>query len=284
MHLAIDGLKKTMWQTNYAIFLRFVRFLFGFPVSVAILLVVVGWSKLLAFDPTPLFFLWLFLASIIQILFTIVLGYAFESRNFATTIALSKTDALQAALFEMLLLSVIPDYRLVGAIIIGCLAIFIIARPQKNTGQSSFFPRGKSVLLGLLAGLFLGSASVFFRIAMQNLPEFDVLERAILTSCLAIFIQTMLMGFCLVIWRPTELVACIKSWRRSSVAGSIAAITTFMWFVAFSLMAVASVRMLGQIEIVLSLLCSIYLFKEKVPLREVFGAGLIMLSVIVLLS
>ena len=92
------------------------------------------------------------------------------------------------------------------------------------------------------------------------------------------------MGFCLVIWRPTELVACIKSWRRSSVAGSIAAITTFMWFVAFSLMAVASVRMLGQIEIVLSLLCSIYLFKEKVPLSEVFGAGLIMLSVIVLLS
>ena len=262
----------------------FVRFIFGLPFSVIILLVVVGGSKVLAFDPATEFFAWLFLASMVQIIFTIVLGYAFRSSNFATAIALSKTDALQAALFEMLLLSLIPDARLAVAISVGCVAIFLIANARSNTDLAGFLAHKKSLALGLLAGLCLGSCSVFFRLAMDCLGEYDLLERAILTSCLATLIQALLMGGCLMLWRPAELLACMQSWRQSSLAGAIAAGTTFMWFVAFSMMSVASVRMLGQIEIVLSLLFSIYVFKEKVPLLEIAGGVLIALSVIVLLS
>lgn len=51
--------------------------------------------------------------------FFILLGLAFESRNFMTSIALSKTDAVQAAFFEILLLSFVPDINLVIAITIG---------------------------------------------------------------------------------------------------------------------------------------------------------------------
>ncbi len=262
----------------------FVRFIFGLPFSVIILLVVVGGSKVLAFDPAKEFFAWLFLASMVQIIFTIVLGYAFQSGNFATAIALSKTDALQAALFEMLLLSLIPDARLAVAISVGCVAILLIANARSNTGLAGFLAHKKSLALGLLAGLCLGSCSVFFRLAMDCLGEYDLLERAILTSCLATVIQALLMGGCLMLWRPAELLACLQSWRQSSLAGAIAAGTTFMWFVAFSMMSVASVRMLGQIEIVLSLLFSIYVFKEKVPLLEIAGGVLITFSVIVLLS
>ena len=262
----------------------FVRFIFGLPFSVIILLVVVGGSKVLAFDPAKEFFAWLFLASMVQIIFTIVLGYAFQSGNFATAIALSKTDALQAALFEMLLLSLIPDARLAVAISVGCVAIWLIANARSNTGLAGFLAHKKSLALGLLAGLCLGSCSVFFRLAMDCLGEYDLLERAILTSCLATVIQALLMGGCLMLWRPAELLACLQSWRQSSLAGAIAAGTTFMWFVAFSMMSVASVRMLGQIEIVLSLLFSIYVFKEKVPLLEIAGGVLITFSVIVLLS
>ena len=245
---------------------------------------VVGGSKVLAFDPAREFFAWLFLASMVQIIFTIVLGYAFQSGNFATAIALSKTDALQAALFEMLLLSLIPDARLAVAISVGCVAILLIANARSNTGLAGFLAHKKSLALGLLAGLCLGSCSVFFRLAMDCLGEYDLLERAILTSCLATVIQALLMGGCLMLWRPAELLACMQSWRQSSLAGAIAAGTTFMWFVAFSMMSVASVRMLGQIEIVLSLLFSIYVFKEKVPLLEIAGGVLITFSVIVLLS
>lgn len=260
------------------------RFIFGLPFSVIILLVVVGGSKVLAFEPAKEFFAWLLLASIVQILFTIVLGHAFQSGNFATAIALSKTDALQAALFEMMLLSLIPDARLAVAIAVGCVAILLIANARSNQGLAGFLAHKKSLVLGLLAGLCLGSCSVFFRLAMDCLGEYEVLERAILTSCLATVIQALLMGGCLMLWRPAELLACMHSWRQSSLAGAIAAGTTFMCFVAFSVMSVASVRMLGQIEIVLSLLFSIYIFKEKVPFLEIVGGILITLSVIVLLS
>ena len=191
---------------------------------------------------------------------------------------------MQAALFEMLLLSLIPDARLAVAISVGCVATLIIAQASNAVVRPGFLVHKKSVILGLLAGLCLGSCSVFFRIAMDCLGEFGVLERAILTSCLATMIQALLVGVFLLVLRPAELRACISSWRQSSLAGAIAAGTTFMWFVAFSLMSVASVRMLGQIEVVLSLIFSLYVFKEKVPLMEIVGGALITLSVIVLLS
>ena len=55
-----------------------------------------------------------------------------------------------------------------------------------------------------------------------------------------------------------------------------------MWFVAFSIMGVAQVRMLGQIEVVFSLLFSVLFFKEKVHRLELLGACLISLSLVVL--
>ena len=97
----------------------FIRFLYGLPISFLLLLFVVGWSKLLTVEIHSVFIFWVVLASCVQILFTIFLGLAFESRNFMTSIALSKTDAVQAAFFEILLLSFVPDLNLVIAITIG---------------------------------------------------------------------------------------------------------------------------------------------------------------------
>jgi len=195
--------------------------------------------------------------------FFILLGLAFESRNFMTSIALSKTDAVQAAFFEILPLSFVPDINLVIAISIGFFAIFFIgyAGPAGNISRRFF--SGPSVSLGLLAGLCLGSCSVFYRIAMEALPELNIIEKAMLIASIAILLQTFIMGSDLLLWRPTELFACLRSWLLSSVAGSIASITTVLWFIAFSMMGVAQVRMLGQIEIMFSLLFSVFFLKKR---------------------
>ena len=128
---------------------------------------IVGWPTLLAVEIDAAFVFWISLASCVQILFFILLGLAFESRNFMTSIALSKTDAVQAAFFEILPLSFVPDINLVIAISIGFFAIFFIgyAGPAGNISRRFF--SGPSVSLGLLAGLCLGSCSVFYRIAME---------------------------------------------------------------------------------------------------------------------
>jgi len=180
-----------------------------------------------------------------------------------TSIALSKTDAVQAAFFEILLLSFVPDINLVIAITIGFFAIFFLgcSGPVGNISRRLF--SGPSVSLGLLAGLCLSSCSVFYRIAMEALPELNIIEKAMLTASIAVLLQTFIMGAALLLWRPTELLACLRSWRRSSVVGSITSITTVLWFIAFSMMGVAQVRMLGQIEIMFSLLFSVFFLKKR---------------------
>ena len=260
----------------------FVRFLYGLPLSFLLLFFIVGWPTLLTVEIDSAFIFWVSLASCVQILFTILLGMAFESRNFMTSIALSKTDAVQAAFFEMLLLTFVPDINLVVAITIGFFAIFFIgySGPADNIRRTFF--SGSSVSLGLLAGLCLGSCSVFYRIAMEALQELNIIEKAMLTASIAVLLQTFIMGAALLLWRPSELSACLRSWRHSSVAGSIASITTVLWFIAFSMIGVAQVRMLGQIEIIFSLLFSILFFKEKVNPMELFGVSLISLSLVVL--
>ena len=260
----------------------FVRFLYGLPISFLLLLFIVGWSKLLTVEIHSAFVFWVLLASCVQILFTVFLGLAFESRNFMTSIALSKTDAVQAAFFEILLLSFVPDINLVIAITIGFCAIVFIGQSGPSGDISRRYFSGSSVSLGLLAGLCLGSCSVFYRIAMETLSGLSIIEGAMFTASVAVLIQTLIMGVALMIWRPNELIACLYSWRLSSVAGSIAAVTTVLWFIAFSIMGVAQVRMLGQIEVIFSLLFSILFFKEKVHVMEMLGACLISLSLIVL--
>ena len=260
----------------------FVRFLYGLPISFLLLFFIVGWSKLLTVEIHSAFVFWVLLASCVQILFTVFLGLAFESRNFMTSIALSKTDAVQAAFFEILLLSFVPDINLVIAITIGFCAIFFIGQSGPSGDISRRYFSGSSVSLGLLAGLCLGSCSVFYRIAMETLSGLSIIEGAMFTASVAVLIQTLIMGVALMIWRPNELIACLYSWRLSSMAGSIAAVTTILWFIAFSIMGVAQVRMLGQIEVIFSLLFSILFFKEKVHVMELLGACLISLSLIVL--
>jgi drug/metabolite transporter (DMT)-like permease len=261
----------------------FVRFLYGVPLSFLLLFYIVGWSNIVAVRVDAEFVFWVSLASLLQILFTVLLGLAFESRNFMTSIALSKTDAVQAAFFEFLLLSFAPDIDLVIAIIIGFFAIFFIGYAGSSGSRKRGSFSGPSVSIGLLAGLCLGSCSVFYRIAMEALPELTIIEKATFTATIAVLIQTLTMGVALMLWRRTELLACLSSWRSSSVAGSIASITTVLWFIAFSMMGVAHVRMVGQIEIIFSLLFSLFFFKEKVNQMELLGACLITLSLAVLI-
>lgn len=265
-----------------------VRFVFGVPLASLLLVWFVSQPVDLISRLPSAYFMWLVPAAIIQIIFTLLLGYAFEQRNFATSIALSKTDVIQSAFFEMLLLAIVPAPSVIIAMSIGLVAVWFIARARasqlNNLGRRTGEGAWRSVVLGLAAGLALGSCSVFFRIALEAVPDRNYLEAALFTAVMAIFLQTIVLGSIMAIWRRQELYACLRSGRISLYAGSIASLTTFMWFVAFSLNGVAAVRMVGQVEIVFSLLFSFWLFKERISTNELIGAALIMTSVFILLS
>ncbi len=220
-----------------------------------------------------------------QIIFTLILGLAFQQRNFATSIALSKTDALQAAIFELIFLAIIPHIHIVIAISLGMVAVFLLTLARsgqiQNWRDSLSF---QTVLLGLSGGFCLGLCSVMFRIAMDMMEGTPFLDRAILTSTLAITFQTFIMGMAMLLFVQDELQTCLKNWARALPAGTIAACTTLLWFVAFTHNGVAPVRMLGHVEILFSLFFGVWFFKEKMSKVEILGVALISISVIILLS
>ena len=266
----------------------FVRFIYGVPVAWALFFLILENIPDLSKLPAA-FYALLLAASLIQILFTIVLGYAFEQRNFATSITLSKTDAIQAAIFELIFLSIIPSLNVATAILLGLFAVALMTL-SKNTANLSTSQtwrdrfETRSVLLGLMAGFCLGFCSVLFRMAMDTLPELAFLDRAILASTLAISIQTLIMGAGLWFYAPDELKACLRSGPKALPAGSIAATTTFLWFLAFNEKGVAPVRMLGHVEILFSVIFGRLFFKEKISRPELIGIILVVVSVLILLS
>lgn len=56
------------------------------------------------------------------------------------------------------------------------------------------------------------------------------------------------------------------------------------WFTAFTLENAGYVFAVGQVEVILSLMASVLFFHEKISRKEVFGIGLITLSVVVLIA
>jgi drug/metabolite transporter (DMT)-like permease len=52
------------------------------------------------------------------------------------------------------------------------------------------------------------------------------------------------------------------------------------WFVAFALQTAAYVKALGQVELILSLLASVFFFRETITRREIAGMGLLVLSIL----
>ena len=80
-----------------------------------------------------------------------------------------------------------------------------------------------------------------------------------------------------------ELHLTFKHWRGSSLVGLFGAITTACWFYAFSANAVAPVRALGQIELVIALLISVFFFKERPTEKEILAIFLLISSIILVI-
>ena len=116
---------------------------YGFPASLFLLILIFQDYDVRTLHLPVEFYVWLVPAAIVQILFTIILGKAFEQRNFATSIALSKTDAIQAALFELILLSLVPDIKVVIAISISFLGVYIISLSRNKGSAVTDWRQGK---------------------------------------------------------------------------------------------------------------------------------------------
>ena len=230
----------------------------------------------------PNFIYYVVLASIFQIIFTFVLLYLFKFSNFVVGTALSKTEVIQVAIFEYIILKdKLNIFGIIG-IIVATVGVIIISVKDLKLFFSNFFSR--TTLVGLTTGLFLGLSVVYFRAAALALENFSSnFEKAISTLFFGLIIQTLIITIYLIFFERSEFKKLYNNKFECCLAGFAGFMATMSWFYAFTLVQASFVRALGQIEIFFSYLSSKYLFKEKITLSEIVGIIIFVTGVLLML-
>ena len=69
--------------------------------------------------------------------------------------------------------------------------------------------------------------------------------------------------------------AVLREWRIEAMVGAAGMLASLGWFTAFTLVTVAQVKAVGQVELVFSWLTARYAFGERPSGRETVGIGLV---------
>ena len=265
------SLQKKLNKNLSIVASTYVRFAFALPFALIVFIFNFGNFDIIS---TVLnqsnFFYYTFLGSVIQISFTITLLYLFRFSNFVVGTSLSKTEVIQIAIFEYIILKDKLNLFGVLGIIIATIGVIMISIKDFKLFFKNFF--SKVTLIGLAAGLLLGLSVVYFRAAALSLENFSSnFDKAFMTVFFALIIQTTVITIYLVIFERLEFKKFLENKFEICLAGLSGFLATLSWFFAFTLIQASFVRALGQIEIFFSYVSSKYLFKEKITLIEILG-------------
>jgi drug/metabolite transporter (DMT)-like permease len=255
-----------------------VRFLFGLPFALLFLALTMVATGASPPRPHPAFSAWVFAGAATQIAATAMMLAAMRERSFAVTIAYTKTEPVQVALFGLVFLGDRLTLWMTIAIVIATGGVMAMsARSGQNGGV-------RPVVLGLTAGGFFALAAVCYRGAIVSLPASDFLMAASFTLCAALTLQAALLSLYLFVRERSVLVAIAQAWSASLLAGFMGALASQFWFLGFALTSAANVRTLGLVEVLFAQAASHFIFGQRATAREAIGMLLIVAGVALLLG
>ena len=258
----------------------FARFLYSAPLVVVFLaLYCVATDSLL---PVTTLRYWLFALSggLSQILATLCVVMLFQSRNFAVGITFKKTEVIQTALVGWVLLGESISSLGVGVIVIGLIGVLMLSETPGLGGDWWRRICNRASGLGVLSGFLFAISGVCYRGATLELASEDPLLRAGMTLACVTSAQLIAMALWLRLFEPGQISAVWGARRTAAWIGLTSMAGSFCWFTAFTLQTVASVNALGQIELVFSLLATVFFFKEPITRRELYGLGVLSVSIL----
>ena len=257
----------------------YVRFLYALPFA-WLLVVWLGQTTLPILNMT--FWVYVCAGGLTQIVATSALVAAVSNGQFAVGTAMSKTEAMQAAAFGLILLGEQLSWFALLGIAVSLMGVFLLTG---GVSPRQVFQRGPALWLGLLAGSSFALCSVCFRGASLALgtDDSDAWQRAALTLAATLTMQTVVMGCYLIVREPQQLQRVLRSWRVATWVGLIGMTSSICWFTAMALVNAALVRAMGQIELLFTLITSVWFLGERVRRREVFGILLLVLGIVLLI-
>lgn len=262
----------------------FARFVYSAPlVALGVLIYAQISGQTLPAIP-PVFWAYALTGGASQILATMCVVALFNHRNFAVGITFKKTEVLMSVGVGMLVLGDRVALAGLVAIVVGLIGTLILSDPPGLSDQPwrrRIFNR--AVGLGLASGVLFACSGVGYRGASLSLEGGDVFLRATLTLAYVTAAQSIAMALYMRLRQPGEITRVLRAWRVAGLVGVTSMIGSTCWFVAFTLQNVAYVNALGQVELLLSLALSVFVFKERIAPREILGGALVMASVLVLI-
>lgn len=258
-----------------------VRFLYGFPFALAFLAIVMLAAGQTAPGPSVTFLVFTGGGAVAQIFGTALLLAAMQLRSFSVATAFGKTEAVQVAVFGLVILGDELTLLRAAAIVVATAGVFLIAvKPGQKWDAESLRP----ALFGIASGGLYAIAAVGFRGGILALGDEPYFLRATTTLVWSLGIQAALLGVWMAAFDRANLLKSFALWRQSLFAGFMGAFASQFWFLGFSLTTAANVRTLGLVEVLFAQAVSRRVFLQTTSTREITGMALVVGGVGLLLA
>jgi drug/metabolite transporter (DMT)-like permease len=258
-----------------------VRFIYGLPFSILFLAGVVVVTGLPVPAANGFFLANTAIAAVAQILGTALLLAAMRDRSFSVATAFTKTEALQVALFGLVILGDQLTVMRSLAIVVATTGVFVAAvNPQEKWTLSGMRP----AIYGIASGGLYAIAAIGFRGGIIALGDGLFVIKASTALVWSLAMQSAVLGAWMMAFHRVALRRSLSMWRQSLFAGFMGAFASQFWFLGFSLTSAANVRTLALVEVLFAQLVSRRLLAQAASARELSGMALIVAGVAILLA
>lgn len=228
----------------------------------------------------PAFWGWATLGGISQISATVCVVALFAHRNFAVGVTFAKTEVIMTVIVGSVMLG--ENLDLIGwiSVLLGVAGVLVLS--VKPGASEGFWQQlgSRSVVLGLSSGLLFAFSSVGYRGATLQILSDDPVLRGGLTLACVITLQVVAMLIWMGFRDPVEIANVWRARRKAVWIGITSVCGSLGWFIGFALQTAALVKVVGQIELIFSILATALFFKEVISRREYIGIALVLASVL----
>ncbi|RAP31815.1 hypothetical protein DID76_02285 [Candidatus Marinamargulisbacteria bacterium SCGC AG-414-C22] len=205
----------------------------------------------------------------------------FSYQNFAVSITYAKLETICAAIIAAL---VFQDHVTVWggmAIMVSVIGVLLASQSSQNyTMNVKVILNKADVRCGLACAFLYALSAVFFRQANLLIPSLDPIVRGINTVATISVIDTILFTIILMFWKPQELIQTVKHHKLSVLTGLFSVAASVLWIIALGITNAAYVIAVAQIDIIIAVVISKKIFKEKIKNTQLVGIALVICAVV----
>jgi len=269
--------RLSAWMVTY------VRSLYGLPIMLVYLWAVVTWEGLGAPRLHAEYLLHCFGAATSQVVATFLLIRLFHMSNFAVGTMLTKTDVMQAALVGTIFFS--EEITAIGwlGILTTVIGVMLLSADKARGALSGRWHRlftSKATATGLATGFLFCLSYLFLREASLVMDQGSAFYRGAWSVVMVTAMQVAGLGLCLLASERAEFAKLPRLVGPSLFIGVTSTAGSIGWFTAMAMENASYVKAVGQVEVVFTILISLYYFRERIRALEYLGMAVIVVAVL----